>query len=241
MLELEDVSKVFGGVRAVDGVTMNVEGNEVRGLIGPNGAGKTTLINLVSGFLAHDGGAIRLEGRSLEGLSPHRRARLGLSRTFQNLRVFSNLSVEQNIQVAEISRERGNKSDSRDVEEAIKRFDLSDKKRLPAEELSYGHMRRLEIVRALALAPKVLLLDEPAAGMNERESRDLVGGLRWIRDNMDCSILVIDHDLKFIMSVCDRITVLSMGKILASGAPEDIARDRLVVEAYLGQPRATDS
>ncbi len=241
MLELTEVSKVFGGVAAVDGVSMHVQEGEVQGLIGPNGAGKTTLINLISGFLKSDGGAIRLEGTRLDGLPAHRRASMGLARTFQNLRIFSNLSVEQNIQVAAISGARSKGSAYGGIDEALERFDLKDKRRLPAAELSYGHMRRLEIVRALALAPKVLLLDEPAAGMNEKESSELVEGLRWINRNFSCSILVIDHDLKFIMSVCDRITVLSMGRILAIGTPESIAREQLVIEAYLGRPRAADA
>ena len=236
MLSLNKVSRDFGGVQAVDAVSLDIEPGIVHGLIGPNGAGKTTLLNLVSGLLRLSTGSITLDGTAIDHLEAHDRARKGIARTFQNLRVYQNLTVQQNIDVAAGSRRKtSNQAHSRLVQEAIQRFDLADKLSLLSSVLSYGHMRRLEIVRALALAPKVLMLDEPAAGMNQQETTDLIGGLEWIRDNYDCSILVIDHDLRFIMSVCNRITVMSMGAVLMTGSPSEVSTDPRVVAAYLGE------
>lgn len=240
MLSLKAISRDFGGVQAVDAVSLDIEPGIVHGLIGPNGAGKTTLINLVSGLLRLSSGSITLDGASIDQLEVHERARTGIARTFQNLRVYQNLTVQQNIDVAAGSRRHSSAAaDAGLVQEAINRFDLADKLQSLASVLSYGHMRRLEIVRALALAPKVLMLDEPAAGMNQQETADLVGGLEWIRDNHNCSILVIDHDLRFIMSVCNRITVMSMGAVLMTGLPSEVSTDPRVVAAYLGENAAT--
>ncbi|WP_299984815.1 ABC transporter ATP-binding protein [uncultured Ruegeria sp.] len=230
MLDLKGITKTFGGVHAVEGVTMSVASGEVRGLIGPNGAGKTTLVNLISGLLAHSAGSLSLDGEPLDRLRAHERAALGVARTFQNLRVFPSLSVAQNIDVARYS-SRG----AAIVDAAIAEFDLSDKLNQSAGSLAYGQLRRLEIVRALALNPRVLLLDEPAAGMNEQETEALGRSLTWVRAHSDCAILVIDHDLKFIMSLCDRITVLNMGTVIAEGAPEDITKNQEVIDAYLGE------
>lgn len=236
MLELQSVSKHFGGVKAVNAVSLSIDDGVVHGLIGPNGAGKTTLINLISGLLKHTSGSISLAGRSVDRLDAHERARIGISRTFQNLRIYPNLSVEQNIDVALSSARAARRNRSVDtLDQAIQRFDLTDKRTLLAGALSYGHMRRLEIVRALALAPSILMLDEPAAGMNETETEDLIAGLEWIRDNHSCAILVIDHDLRFIMTVCQRITVLSMGTVLTTGSPAEVAADPEVISAYLGE------
>ena len=236
MLELVEVSKQFGGVRAVDGVSLQVASNSVHGLIGPNGAGKTTLINLISGLLKHSDGRIALNGQDIGSTQAHQRAQKGIARTFQNLRVYPNLTVQQNIEVAgsTVSRSESRKKDNR-VDEAIKQFDLADKARLYASELSYGHMRRLEIVRALALVPHVLMLDEPAAGMNHHETEQLIEGLQWVKQNHTCAMLVIDHDLRFIMSVCDRITVMNMGRVLTTGSPAEVSRDPAVIAAYLGE------
>ncbi|WP_299669390.1 ABC transporter ATP-binding protein [uncultured Ruegeria sp.] len=230
MLDLKGITKTFGGVHAVEGVTMSVASGEVRGLIGPNGAGKTTLVNLISGLLAHSAGSLSLDGAPLDRLRAHERAALGVARTFQNLRVFPSLSVAQNIDVARYS-SRG----AAIVDAAIAEFDLSDKLNQSAGSLAYGQLRRLEIVRALALNPRVLMLDEPAAGMNEQETEALGRSLTWVRVHSDCAILVIDHDLKFIMSLCDRITVLNMGTVIAEGAPEDITKNQEVIDAYLGE------
>lgn len=237
MLELGGVSKRFGGVKAVDGVSLQVASNSVHGLIGPNGAGKTTLINLISGLLVHNEGSIVLNGHDIGNAQAHQRAQNGVARTFQNLRIYPNLTVQQNIEVAgsTVSRSRS-MQDSNRVEEAIEQFDLGDKRRLYASELSYGHMRRLEIVRALALRPYILMLDEPAAGMNQEETEHLIEGLQWVKKNHSCAMLVIDHDLRFIMSVCDRITVMNMGRVLTTGTPSEVSTDPAVIAAYLGEP-----
>lgn len=235
MLKLRSVSKHFGGVKAVNDVSLDIDDGIVHGLIGPNGAGKTTLINLISGLLRHNSGNIFLGGKSVDSLDAHQRARIGIARTFQNLRIYPNLSVEQNIDVARSSARAAKRiGDAADIEEAMNRFDLGNKRHLMASVLSYGHMRRLEIVRALALRPSILMLDEPAAGMNETETEDLIAGLDWIRDHHRCAILVIDHDLRFIMTVCNRITVLSMGAVLTTGLPSDVSADPQVIAAYLG-------
>ena len=164
----------------------------------------------------------------------YQRARLGLARTFQNLRIYPNLTVGQNIEVAAISSEYSKRKKTKNLSEIIKVFDLSKKTDLASDELSYGHLRRLEIVRALALNPVVLLLDEPAAGMNENETKELSKSLRWVQENNSCAIIVIDHDLKFIMGVCDKITVMNMGEVIASGKPSEISNDAKVKEAYIG-------
>ena len=234
MLSLRNISKSFGGVKAVSDVSLEIEKGDVLGLIGPNGAGKSTLINLISGLLSPDNGAIYLSGKNITSRKSYERARLGLARTFQNLRIYPNLTVGQNIEVAEISSQYSERKETNNLDEIIHVFDLSDKADLASDELSYGHLRRLEIVRALALNPLVLLLDEPAAGMNENETQELSNSLRWVQENNSCAIIVIDHDLKFIMGVCDKITVMNMGEVIASGKPNEISNDARVKEAYIG-------
>ena len=234
MLSLQNISKSFGGVKAVSDVSLEIEKGDVLGLIGPNGAGKSTLINLISGLLAPDNGAIYLSGKNITSRKSYERARLGLARTFQNLRIYPNLTVGQNIEVAEISSQYSERKETKNLDEIIHVFDLSDKADLASDELSYGHLRRLEIVRALALNPLVLLLDEPAAGMNENETQELSNSLRWVQENNSCAIIIINHDLKIIMGVCDKITVMNMGEVIASGKPNEISNDARVKEAYIG-------
>ena len=234
MLSLRKISKSFGGVKAVSNVSLEIKKGDVLGLIGPNGAGKSTLINLISGLLSPDHGTIYLSGENITQKKSYQRARLGLARTFQNLRIYPNLTVGQNIEVAAISSEYSKRKKTKNLSEIIKVFDLSTKTGLASDELSYGHLRRLEIVRALALNPVVLLLDEPAAGMNENETKELSKSLRWVQENNSCAIIVIDHDLKFIMGVCDKITVMNMGEVIASGKPSEISNDAKVKEAYIG-------
>ena len=233
MLSLQNISKSFGGVKAVSDVSLEIEKGDVLGLIGPNGAGKSTLINLISGLLAPDNGAIYLSGKNITSRKSYERARLGLARTFQNLRIYPNLTVGQNIELAEISSQYSERKETKNLDEIIHVFDLSDKADLASDELSYGHLRRLEIVRALALNPLVLLLDEPAAGMNENETQELSNSLRWVQENNSCAIIVIDHDLKFIMGVCDKITVMNMGEVIASGKPNEISNDARVKDCLL--------
>ena len=235
MLELAGITKTFGGVRAVQDVSMTIAPGEVRGLIGPNGAGKSTLVNLISGLLTHSTGTLTLDSAPLDGLSAQARARRGIARTFQNLRVFPSLTVQQNIDVAAYTGASSGRAGGQLVEEAVYRFDLADKLNEDANALAYGQLRRLEIVRALALRPRLLMLDEPAAGMNERETEALGDALGWVRDQSACSILVIDHDLKFIMALSERITVLNMGAVIAEGTPQDVSANRQVIDAYLGE------
>ncbi len=234
MLRLDSISKKFGGVKAVSQVSLELSDGDVLGLIGPNGAGKSTLINLITGLLTPDEGQIYLSNLNITSKKPFERARLGLARTFQNLRIYPNLSVGQNIEVASISSNYSSRTMSFDLDKIINIFDLDDKIDLASEELSYGHLRRLEIVRALALNPLVLLLDEPAAGMNENETKELSNSLKWVQNNIACAIIVIDHDLKFIMGVCDKITVMNMGEVIASGKPNEISNNKRVKEAYIG-------
>ena len=234
MLKLDCISKNFGGVKAVSQVSLEIGEGDVLGLIGPNGAGKSTLINLITGLLTPDVGKIFLSNLDITSQKPYQRARLGLARTFQNLRIYPNLSVGQNIEVASISSNYSSRTMNFDLDKIINIFDLEDKIDLASEELSYGHLRRLEIVRALALNPLVLLLDEPAAGMNENETKELSNSLKWVQNNIACAIIVIDHDLKFIMGVCDKITVMNMGEVIASGKPNEISNNNRVKEAYIG-------
>ena len=234
MLKLDCISKNFGGVKAVSQVSLEIGEGDVLGLIGPNGAGKSTLINLITGLLTPDVGKIFLSNLDITSQKPYQRARLGLARTFQNLRIYPNLSVGQNIEVASISSNYSSRTMNFDLDKIINIFDLDDKIDLVSEELSYGHLRRLEIVRALALNPLVLLLDEPAAGMNENETKELSNSLKWVQNNIACAIIVIDHDLKFIMGVCDKITVMNMGEVIASGKPNEISNNKRVKEAYIG-------
>jgi len=235
MLELNGVSKTFGGVKAVQNVSMTIASGEVRGLIGPNGAGKSTLVNLISGLLHHSTGTISVDSHLVDKLSAHQRADRGIARTFQNLRVFESLTVQQNIEVAGYSGRASGRNGDTMLQEAIERFDLADKLNAPAGSLAYGQLRRLEIVRALALRPRLLMLDEPAAGMNEQETDDLREALGWVRSQSECAILVIDHDLKFIMALSERITVLNLGAVIANGSPKEVSENRHVIDAYLGE------
>jgi len=235
MLELNGLSKTFGGVKAVSNVSLRIEAKEVRGLIGPNGAGKSTLVNLISGLLKQSEGSLELDGTLLDGLAAPKRAQMGIGRTFQNLRVFASLTVQQNIEVAQSTTGASGPKHEKFVQSAIAKFNLTDNLNMRAGNLAYGHLRRLEIVRALALKPKIIMLDEPAAGMNEHETKVLAEALRWLRQESDCAMLVIDHDLKFIMALCDNITVLNMGSVIADGKPNEVANNRQVIDAYLGE------
>jgi branched-chain amino acid transport system ATP-binding protein len=236
MLEVSAVSKHFGGVYALRNVSLRCAPGQIVGLIGPNGAGKTTLMNVISGIVAPTSGAVTLGGRPLTGATPAFCAIAGVGRTFQNIRLFPRLSVRQNIEVARTTCEahRAEHAERISVDALMRELDLDAHADRPAGELNYGHQRRLEIARALALAPDYLLLDEPAAGMNHKESDVLIGSVRRIRDRYGCGVIVIDHDMRFIMIVCERIFVLHMGEVIAEGSPEEIQRNRTVIDVYIG-------
>lgn len=238
MLEIRGVSKSFGGLKALDGVDLAVGPAEISGLIGPNGAGKSSLVNIISGLLVPDAGDVRLEGRIVSGQGPEGVARAGIGRTFQNLRLFPALTVLQNIEVAaQTAREcRPERSRELDLHAEIAALGLAGSEDLDAGTLSYGDQRRVEILRALALCPDFLLLDEPAAGMNDAESATLAIAIRSIRDRHGVGLIVIDHDLHFILGLCERIAVLDMGRKIAEGTAREVRHDPRVIEVYLGAP-----
>jgi ABC-type branched-subunit amino acid transport system ATPase component len=247
-LSLERVERVFGGVRAVDGVSFEVGAGVVHGLIGPNGAGKTTIINLVSGLLAPTAGALRVEGRPLRGLPPHRIAALGVARTFQNIRLFPDLSARDNVIVGEhlrrreslaarllgLPRAREAERRVRDRAEALlARVGLEGRKGEKVRNLSYGEQRRVEIARALASDPKLLLLDEPTAGMNPVEVEAVAALIAKVASDGH-SVLLVEHNVRLVMDVCATVTVLDFGKVIAEGSPAKVAEDPAVIAAYLG-------
>jgi branched-chain amino acid transport system ATP-binding protein len=237
VLSIDGVSKSFGGVRALRGVSFGCGEGEIIGLIGPNGAGKSTLVNIISGVLEPDYGSIRLAGEDIAGCGAENAARHGIGRTFQNLRLFASMTTRQNVEVAYFScaRYRPQQAASIDIDALLEEYGLSDDADRPAGDLPYGQQRRLEIVRALALGPQLLLFDEPAAGMNDYETAELGDAIRRIRARMKCALVVIDHDLHFIMGLCDRICVLDLGEVAAVGTPQAIRNDPKMAEIYLGQ------
>jgi len=234
VLAARQVEKHFGGVRALNGVDVDLAGGELLGLIGPNGSGKTTLVNCLSGVHLPDAGTVEFEGRDITRWSRPRRARAGMSRTFQNLRLFGQLSVGENIEAGSFT---GRADGGRDrTLEQLKGFGLTTRERSRATDLSYGLQRRVELARAVAGSPRLLLLDEPAAGLSEVERDRLQANLIEIRDRLGCAILVIDHDMPFILGLCERLLVLHEGSLIYSGKPADAIVDQGVVEAYLGAP-----
>jgi len=253
ILDIVELTKFFGGLCAVKGFSMALPAGALWGLIGPNGAGKTTVFNLITGVIPPSSGSIHLPEERIDGLEAHEITRLGIARTFQNIRLFSNLSVLDNVRIAYHAHADYGLSDSllrtrrfldkeRELTEQALDFLAIFKLDAIAEEtarnLPYGEQRRVEIARALACNPKVLLLDEPAAGMNPREIIQLMDLIHFIRDRFRLSIILIEHQMRVVMGICERITVMDFGEVIARGTPREIQNDARVVEAYLGKGMA---
>lgn len=249
-LQINNLSKSFGGLSAVLNFDFNVGKQELVGLIGPNGAGKTTVFNLITGVYKPDQGTISLEGKDITGLHPYDICKKGIARTFQNIRLFNDLTVLDNVKIAlhmAVSYSlttavlrlpaffKGEAEIRQQALDYLKIFDLDKKKDEIASNLPYGEQRRLEIARALATRPSLLILDEPAAGMNPNETRDLMELINWIKEEFQLSILLIEHDMSLVMGVCERIYVLDYGQIIAEGIPQEIRNNKRVIEAYLGE------
>ncbi|HEL1556390.1 TPA: ABC transporter ATP-binding protein [Streptococcus suis] len=249
LLEVKDLTKNFGGLTAVGDVTMELHEGELVGLIGPNGAGKTTLFNLLTGVYEPSEGTITLAGTLLNGKAPSKIASLGLGRTFQNIRLFKNMTVLENVLIglgnhgkAEVFASffrlpafyKNEESLKTKAIELLKIFDLDGDADTLAKNLPYGQQRRLEIVRALATEPKILFLDEPAAGMNPQETAELTQLIRKIKEEFDITIMLIEHDMSLVMEVTERIYVLEYGRLIAHGTPAEIRSNKRVIEAYLG-------
>jgi branched-chain amino acid transport system ATP-binding protein len=234
-LRASAVSRSFAGVRALDGVTLALHRQEVVGLIGPNGAGKSTLVNVLSGFDAPTDGRVELGDRDVTGWRANRRARAGLSRTFQHSRAFGDLSVRENIEVAAIGIGAAPREARRRAAELLGLLGLTDAAEAPASSLAHGDERRLGVARALAAEPRFVLMDEPAAGLPEAEVPEFAAVVRSIRDDHGAGVLLIDHNMALIMEVCDRIHVLDQGRTLAEGTPAEVRANLDVTAAYLGE------
>jgi branched-chain amino acid transport system ATP-binding protein len=250
LLEARGLAKHFGGIKALNGVDLHLREGELVGLIGPNGSGKTTVFNVITGIYRPDRGSVAVEGKPVMGLPPHRISLLGVARTFQNIRLFKNLSVMDNVRIAYHPHVRygpfsalyrsqrfheGEKEIREKVMDLLSLFSLQDRGGELAKNLPYGDQRRLEIARALASEPKVLLLDEPAAGMNPAEVGKLMEFILEIRERYRLAILLIEHRMRLVMGICERLVVMDFGEVIARGTPREIRNDPRVIEAYLGQ------
>jgi branched-chain amino acid transport system ATP-binding protein len=261
LLKVSDLSIVFGGLRAVSGFSCELHQGELTGLIGPNGAGKTTVFKMLSGIYAPSGGEIDFWDRQgkvhvIGKLSPATLNRIGIARTFQNIRLFNNMTVEDNVRIALHSSRVENPLDvlfrlprfyhdeeqmRQRAEELLSLFKIDNKKHELARNLPYGEQRKLEIARALAANPILLLLDEPAAGMNPQETAELMKLISFIRKEFHLTILLIEHDMQLVMGICERIVVLDYGRVIAQGLPDEIRRDPAVIKAYLGEDALVDA
>lgn len=237
-LEASSVVVDFAGLRALDHVSLRVSTGEIVGLIGPNGSGKTTLINVVAGAVRPSAGTVTVNGTDITGWPPHRVTRAGVARTFQSVRLFGTLSVQENIELAALSRGVRRRAARALAADLIDRFELGQIAQATAGSLAYGQERTVEIARSLATGGTFLLLDEPAAGLNETESATLLARLKELPRDFGCGILIIDHDMNLIMRLCDRLHVLNQGRTIAEGGAAEIRSDPLVVEAYLGSEGA---
>lgn len=250
ILELKDVTKKFGGLTAVDGVRLKVEENQICALIGPNGAGKTTVFNMITGAYQVTSGDVIFNGESICGRKPHQIVEKGIARTFQNIRLFKSATVLENVMtgfhcktktgmlnvIFQPGKCRREEAETRQKALEILEFlGLEDVKDLEAGNIPYGHQRLLEIGRALATAPKLLLLDEPAAGMNSQEKKELVETIRKIRDTYHLAVLLVEHDMELVMGISENITVINFGRRIADGSAEEIQHNNDVIEAYLGR------
>ena len=253
ILDIHSLGIDFGGLHAVENFTLVMGRTEITGLIGPNGAGKTTVFNLITNVYQPTRGVILLDGIDTKGKRTYQISQMGVARTFQNIRLFGNLTVEENVLIGLHNQMRYPlpsallrlpdywKQEKKAHERALELLSIFDMQDLPqhqAGSLPYGAQRRLEIVRALATNPKLLLLDEPAAGMNPAETAELMGNIRKIRDTFQIAIMLIEHDMSLVMGICEGIAVLNYGKIIAKGSPEEIKNNPVVIEAYLGKKEA---
>jgi len=253
ILEVTNLSKSFGGIQAVKDISLKIEENQIVGIIGQNGAGKTTFFNLLTGIYSPTSGEIEYNlGKTIgsKDLKPHKLAHYGIARTFQNIRLFKNMTVLDNVLLGCHSNlnyglfttlfklpsyYRVEKAATHKALKLLEEFNLIDKKDELAKHLAYGEQRRLEIARALATEPKIILLDEPAAGMNPNETNNLTQLIKWIRESYDLTIILIEHDMSLVMDVCEKIFVFDYGNLIASGLPEEIKKDKRVIETYLGK------
>lgn len=249
LLQAKNIGITFGGLRAVDNFNVEINEGELVGLIGPNGAGKTTIFNMLTGVYLPTDGDIYIDGQRINGKKPYQIVRMGLGRTFQNIRLFSDLSVIDNIKIAfhkdmtystfagvlRLPKYWKEEADiDKKARELLGLFDMEGDAEALASNLPYGKQRKLEICRALATNPKLLLLDEPAAGMNPQETKELMTTIHFIRDKFKVTILLIEHDMALVMGICERLVVIDYGRIIATGTPEEIKANEKVIGAYLG-------
>lgn len=250
MLTIDDLHLSFGGIKALQGISFQANPGEITGVIGPNGAGKTSLFNAISGFYKPDRGRVSFEGRDITGFAPNKRAELGLARTFQNIALFRGMTVLDNIKLGGHTRLKTNVWQAlryfgaaqaeelelrRDIEERVIDFlEIDHIRKLPITMLPYGLQKRVELGRALAMRPKVLMLDEPVAGMNREETADMARFILDVQEQFGTTILLVEHDMHMVMDICSRVVVLNFGQQIAAGTPDEVSQHPAVIEAYLG-------